>query len=73
MSQSQSRSQSCFPTSKKPRISSEPDPGSSESGVLVGEEDVRAFDPVGSGFPIDPDMMVELDWLCTETIRDMSP
>ncbi|KAB8212073.1 fungal-specific transcription factor domain-containing protein [Aspergillus parasiticus] len=46
---------------------------SHESGVLVGEEDVRAFDPAGSGFPIDPDMMVELDWLCTEAMPDMSP
>lgn len=73
VSQSQSRSHSCFPTSKKPRISTEPDLGSSESGVLVGDEDVRAFDPAGSGFPIDPDMMVELDWLCTETMQDMSP
>ncbi|OGM49528.1 hypothetical protein ABOM_001671 [Aspergillus bombycis] len=73
VSQSQSRSQSCFPTSKKPRISTDADPDSSEPGVPVGEEDIRTFDPAGSGFPIDPDMMVELDWLCTETMRDMSP
>ncbi|KAF5859753.1 hypothetical protein ETB97_002475 [Aspergillus alliaceus] len=72
VSQSQSRSQSCFPTPKRARVSSESDLRSSESAVFVGGEDTQEFDPRRSEFPIDSDMIEELDWLCTESLQNMS-